>query len=102
MAHGKAIVGIDENDPDFRNVGNVARGAKTHMLSAEEMPYHQYEDLTAQATNMPTDSGTGGGTNPNQRRWSGEQRVPSSPMGNNQSHNNIQPSFALYIFRRTA
>ena len=42
---GKVIVGVDENDTDFKTV-KATGGEKTHTLTTAEMPSHQHKSAT--------------------------------------------------------
>lgn len=70
-------------------------GEYTHQLTIDEMPRHDHDYSTI--------------TDANEDREFGEtnndgalKTFKTSPKGNDDPHNNIPPSFGLYIWRRTA
>lgn len=97
---GRVLVGLSDNtsDPDWkRNLGRTF-GSDTHTLTVEEMPSHDHA-LNAY-TGLPYayagDSGRNGGS-----AGTGDpasNRVGST--GGGQSHNNVQPSIVVAIWRR--
>lgn len=94
---GKYLIGVDEDDDDFAVVGEVAIGEKMHTLTVEEMPEHIHK------TRQRSASGTSTGWAldiQNTNCMFAEGNIEDA--GNNQPHNNIPPSFAVYIWQRTA
>lgn len=127
IAKGRAIVGADENDEDFTSVKKNI-GEKKHTLTQAELPSHTHgsKSLVGTIRDMAQqDSNTniwgdgicsqfqeggwyGYGTS---KAGSGTKVKDSitinathehSTVGSGQSHNNIQPSFTLYIWERIA
>lgn len=91
---GKVLVGLDENDTDFNEIGKTG-GEKTHTLTINEMPKHDhaYNKTSGSATSKDV----GGGTT-----W-GDYLVNTSFAGGDQPHNNLQPYQVVgYMWRRTA
>lgn len=107
MSRGRALVGIDvepdkddpdydpeyEVDQDFQAIGQEG-GEKEHTLTIDELPNHRhgYESL-----------GPGGrhvdGTKGDLAR-SGKTGYQTGQTGLGQPHNNLQPYYCVYIWRR--
>lgn len=98
---GKVIVGQDPNDSDFSVIGETI-GAKKHKLTNDELP-----KLTGtfNTTNLNTQTSTGivSDVSAVTAQMSGSSvgmvhRGMKVAIGNDQEHNNIQPSrIAMYI-----
>lgn len=104
---GKVIVGVDENDIDFKTV-NKTGGEKSHTLTKSEMPRH-YHDVVDMKSNylasyqtnvgwgdnwfMPCD--TTSKNPPTDRTYYATQY-----QGESQAHNNLQPYISLYMWKR--
>ena len=99
---GLVTVGLDPDDTDFNTIGKTA-GEKEHQLTVDELPkmglttgHFSYSDSLWSGTNITHEhlSGQGtSGTNDQAERANvnnGAQHKYS--WGNNESHNNIQPS----------
>lgn len=95
IAKGQALVGVDENDTDF-SIPEKTGGEKTHSLTADENGPHTHsytiteninfvkvEASTTYGAKLPRTSNTGS-------------------SGEGAPHNNLQPFFTLYIWKRTA
>lgn len=99
-AQGRALVGVgtttDERGETRSYDPGEEFGRYQHQLSIAEMPSHNhsYEKHT---TIDPPQSGSGA---------SGVMRHPASattgPRGGDEPHENVQPSIAVYVWRRTA
>lgn len=94
---GKVLVGLDENDTDFNQVGKEL-GEKTHKLTINEMPKHKHDGAYKNGAGEqydgipPTNAVTVGGNN-----------SAIDYTGGNQAHNNIQPTKVIgYMWTRTA
>lgn len=94
-AIGKAIVGIDSSDNDFKTIGKIG-GEKTHTLTVDEMPSHGHiikvNDNAVRGTAI-------GVTVP--YSYTGEDR-DTSKTGGDQPHNNLPPYQVFSIWKRTA
>lgn len=96
-AIGKAIVGIDSSDNDFKPIGKTG-GEKTHTLSVYELPKKipvNYGNISGGTDVVISSSvvGTGGVK-------SGQANMNISTTG--QAHNNLQPYQIFAIWKRTA
>ena len=95
IAQGRTLVGLDENDNDFKTVGNTG-GEKTHKLTVDEMPSHHHfiggysNDSGSKYYYIFKSSNTSYGSK------------NTSDVGGDQAHNNLQPYLVTYIWRRTA
>lgn len=95
IAKGQAIVGVDERDSDFSTPGKTG-GEKTHALTAEENGPHTHsykmmENNNAVKIEPSTTYGTTQAVHAN-----------TGTSGEGRPHNNLQPFFTLYIWKRTA
>lgn len=96
-AIGKAIVGIDSSDNDFKAIGKIG-GEKTHTLNVYELPTKipvNYGNISGGTDVVISSSvvGTGGVK-------SGQANMNISATG--QAHNNLQPYQVFAIWKRTA
>lgn len=92
---GQVLVGVDENDADFNEIGKTG-GEKTHALTAAENGPHTHSYTRTYNNNFvrvePSGTyGTSLSTNSN-----------TGTSGEGAPHNNLQPYVAVYMFRRTA
>lgn len=102
---GRALVGIDSTDTDFDAVEET-RGAKTHTLTVPELPYHNHagtaDIILGQTLGSAYGTPTAGwaGATPN----TGNSAYPfiNYNTGEGHTHNNIQPSIVVRIWKRTA
>lgn len=94
IAEGEAIVG-KASSGTFGSVGSIgAAGAETVTLTEAQMPAHTH---VGEGTGANF-AAAAGGFNVRQN-----QTTPNtSSKGSSQAHNNIQPSFVVYAWRRTA
>ena len=88
---GRVLVGLDEGQTEFNVVGKTG-GAKTHILTVDEMPAHTHNSNTL-GNNAQNDSPGGVGV---------EAGRPTSSAGGGQPHNNLQPYRVVRMWRRTA
>lgn len=90
---GRVPVGVDPADSDFNAAGKTI-GAKTHTLQIGEIPQHNHSLKTSDA------GGTGiawaAAQNP------GQSSITTGDKGGSGAHNNLQPSIAVYMWKRTA
>lgn len=112
---GRAIVGVDPGDSDF-DAAEKTSGAKTVALVESELPAHSHavndpQHSHVQGVNSATTGGTSGytpDTSTNTRVNSGYSTSPASTgitianTGGGGAHNNVQPSIAVYLWKRTA
>ena len=92
---GRTIVGLDTDDTDFNAIGKTP-GEKTHTLTVEEMPKHSHTLATPQYYYGESNTGSIYGSNTATSQFTRN----TNTSGNNQPHNNIQPSFvATYIIK---
>ena len=126
---GRVMVGYDNGDTDF-NEAEKTGGAKTHTLTAAEMPSHRHSvSITTGNQSSNHNHGVGGDDNFVRTTASGGSylgsgttfRVTSTSATGNQSsshthsvsgntgylgsgeaHNNMPPYITVYIWKRTA
>ena len=94
IAKGQAIVGVNESDSDFSTPEKTG-GEKTHVLTKLEMPSHTHNITFEQQVR-------GGGTGYTLLDAGTKTNITSGSAGGDQAHNNLQPFFTLYIWKRTA
>lgn len=92
IANGRALVGVDEGQPEFNTVMKQG-GEKTHTLSINEMPSHNHGYTGVLWDNRISfgDETERGGLN---------QFKTSDSTGGGQAHNNLQPYLTVYYWRR--
>ena len=116
IAQGEALVGFKSADTPFGTLGSIgASGTKTHTLSIGELPAHSHtgpshsHTLTGTWDKVTVGSGTKDTAAAGSRIT--EESGPSTGnagtgdtgnTGSSQAHNNIQPSYVVYVWRRTA
>ncbi len=109
---GRTIVGLDPNDTDFDAIGKLF-GSKTHTLTVEELPSHRFSLFGGEGINTTQINKNANGTaasvfdSPSANSdWNGAITTSTGEatfgktnyLGNNQPHNNVQPSIvANYI-----
>jgi hypothetical protein len=112
---GRCLVGVDANDADF-NAAEKTSGSKTHALTEAELPAHTHAvtdpgHTHVQGVNSATTGGTSGytpDTSTNNRVNSGYSTSSATTgitvgnTGSGAAHNNVQPSIAVYLWKRTA
>lgn len=93
-AVGKVLVGYDNNDVDFNNIGKTG-GEKEHTLTIDEMPSHGH------TVNYSGSAGTSVGVTA-----MGDQLSTSSSIvqatGGGHSHNNLQPYQVVAYWKRVS
>lgn len=98
IGHGRCLVGINPHDQDFQAIAQVG-GEKQHRLTISEMPSHGHRadsyfyagsDI-ADRISADNNSGT---RNPD--------AITIHNTGGDQPHNNLQPYYVVYIWKRTA
>jgi microcystin-dependent protein len=111
---GRTLVGVDTGQTEFDTVEETG-GAKTHTLSASEMPVHNHgvtdpgHTHEAYITDWDSSQTATGGPEAGNFRQSGTKTTQSATTGistNNAgsggSHNNLQPYITVYFWKRTA
>lgn len=110
FAKGKTIVGLDENDEDFNEVGKVG-GEKEVTLTVEEMPEHRHANKIKVIYNATTHNHSGGNwgndvylneASSTRVDYQGNTDATMTNTGGNQAHNNIQPYITCCIWKRTS
>ena len=95
---GKVLVGLDEDDADFNEIGKTG-GEKTHTLTIDEMPAHNHSARFCEGTGVYSVFPKGNGSNP---EWGGSTNTIAN-TGEGQAHNILQPYEVVgYMWRRTA
>ena len=95
---GKVLVGLDEDDTDFNEIGKTG-GEKTHTLTVDEMPAHNHSAKFCEGTGVYSVFPKGNGSNP---EWGGSTNTIAN-TGEGQAHNILQPYQVVgYMWRRTA
>ena len=105
-SQGKVLVGVNENDDDFKTVGKTS-GEKTHKLIESELARHVHKGKVWKdgttlhtASRLPfTSSLCGAGWN--DFSYDGMEELLEY-AGSNKPHNNLQPYMTCYIWKRTA
>ena len=88
-----------EVDQDFQAPGQTG-GEKEHQLMVEELPEHDHSsNLRDWKADGNTPSG-GSGLRGHPGEQANEERTGIT--GDNQPHNNLQPYYCVYIWKRTA
>ena len=102
FANGKTLVGVDEYDSDFNSPNRIG-GEKAHQTTVEEMPSHSHQ-FNTEAAGSPIALGWENGNNSAMRAKLGNYTLglPTTSVGGNKPHNNLQPYITVYMWRRTA
>ena len=101
---GVCVVGFDQNDSDFNQLGKIL-GEKEHTLTEEELAEHVHKGLEFWNKAVTFDAGSGEGYNlqyGNSINPGHAVELWTNESGGNQPHNNIQPSYVANIWRREA
>lgn len=102
IAQGQMLVGVNPDDTDFNTAGKTG-GEKEHTLTEEELP-----EITPQVNNGTYKlqwNGTAYGAPNSGTGWRYATTSPNitiKPFGGGQSHNNMPPYIAVYMWKRTA
>ena len=95
---GKVLVGLDEDDTDFNEIGKTG-GEKTHTLTIDEMPAHNHSARFCEGTGVYSVFPKGNGSQP---EWGGSTNTIAN-TGEGQAHNILQPYEVVgYMWKRTA
>lgn len=115
-AVGRALVGIDPGQVEFDTARKIG-GAKTHTLTAGEMPQHTHAVTDAghshtipvgatDDTAAPFDRADAGsntaGANATTNTGSATTGITLGNTGGGGAHNNLPPYIALYVWEKTA
>lgn len=105
IAQGRTLVGVNASDTDFASAGKTG-GEKKHTLTIAEMPSHSHafrvvlDKRTESGSSLPKGANSMGDNN----GWSGYVQPGGNgaiqATGNSNSHNNLQPYYCVYIFKR--
>lgn len=113
---GRCIVGVDAGDTDF-DAAEKTSGEKTATLTEAQMPVHshgitdpghthltqRYPTATGASSGFTADTSMSGtladNTLPTKTSTTGISVINT---GGGQAHNNVQPSIAVYLWKRTA
>lgn len=111
---GRVPVGIDASQSEFNTIEETG-GAKTHTLTAPQMPihglyfsHHGDENGSVVRGAGATNGSYTGGTHsqykapPGTTSGAGSNRQMSWSFGGDQAHNNLQPYITVYMWKRTA
>lgn len=92
---GKVLVGVDENDNDFKPIGKTG-GEKKHTLTVSEIPKHMHDysvgNNPTTAANFSHSASAYGGTNP--------KMLGTEKAGGGNAHNNLQPYQVVAYWKR--
>ena len=95
---GKVLVGLDEDDTDFNEIGKTG-GEKAHTLTVDEMPAHNHSAKFCEGIGPYAIFPKGNGSN---SEW-GSSTNTIANTGEGQAHNILQPYQVVgYMWRRTA
>lgn len=106
---GRFIIGVDEDDTDFKQSG-LTGGEKTHTLTVNEIPAHFHNQrIHSNNTGSATEQASGHYFNDNTVQWSGSNRTMhilsggyTGMTGDGQPHNNMPPYYTAYRWIKTA
>ena len=100
IAQGRCLVGVNASDNDFKTPEKTG-GEKTHKLTVAEMPSHNHTYVRLMDNGISSEHF---GIHYNIAAEWGTKFVDSkvSSTGSSSSHNNLQPYFTCYMFKRTS
>jgi microcystin-dependent protein len=116
VSQGRALVGVDPADADFDAAEKVF-GAKTVTLDTTQLPPHSHPvddpghthvETNNSATTGPLvgfaarDTSTNTQTATGYSTQSATTGITLGDTGGGQAHNNVQPSFTVFVWKRTA
>ena len=99
---GKVLVGLDEDDANFNEIGKEG-GESTHTLTEAELPSHKntYTRTIVTATLNNVDNTLADGSSAVSQVTTGT--ATTSSVGGDKEHNNLQPYKVIgYMWLRTA
>ena len=92
---GRVLVGYDEGDASF-NALDKTGGAKTHVLTVDEIPPHNHDiSLGIGASTPSINKGSSGSV-------MSTDTTSIASKGGGQAHNNLQPYITVFMWQRTA
>jgi hypothetical protein len=97
IAAGRVLVGFDAGQAEFDTLLETG-GAKTHTLTANEMPAHTH----TQSVNSATNGGLSGYTPDSSTNTSTTSGYSTGSAGGGAAHNNLQPYIVVHMWERTA
>lgn len=116
FAVGRCLVGVDISDSDF-DVAEKTSGSKTVILTTNQIPAHShtvndpghfhltqsYPTATGGSSGFTADTSMSGTpTNNTLPTASTTTGISINNTGSNEAHNNVQPSIAIFMWKRTA
>lgn len=103
VAQGRAVVGVgtgtDENNVAKAFTVGENEGEYKHTLTVDEMPSHTHDSPTS---GNSTSGSYEVGRPPGVSEYDYYPPAPTTSVGGDQAHNNIQPSYGVYIWKRIA
>lgn len=93
---GRCLVGLDAGQPEFDTVEETG-GAKTHTLTAAEMPSHNHRVGRGDRSGVPDMRGAG-----SNNVYGFDNAMVTESTGGGAAHNNLQPYIVVYMWKRTA
>jgi hypothetical protein len=110
---GRVMVGYDAGDTDF-DAAEKTSGAKTHTLTAQEMPAHTHVQEAHSHVITSQTATTGGATSYEHGvldtssaeaeavETTAAATAVNQSAGGGAAHNNVQPSITVFLWKRTA
>ena len=104
---GKVLVGVDENDDDFKTIGKTG-GEKTHTLTIDEMPSHNHNmkdniyDGYVNALGIKADGGGGPRKLPSFAQTDTHSLYIPDYTGGSKAHTNMPPYQVVAYWKRIA
>ena len=95
VAKGRTLVGVDESQTEFSTVRKTS-GQKEVTLTVNQIPLHNHDIDIFLEDGGPT---TGGASYIDGNKYGSRT---TSMAGGGQPHNNLQPSYTVYFWERTA
>ena len=96
---GRVPVGVDTSQTEFATVEKTG-GAKTHTLTADEIPSHTHSYSVYTYIGSGTMWGTRNSSDSGDKNNS--QSTTTGSTGGGKAHNNLQPYITCYMWKRTA
>lgn len=101
---GRMIIGVDEDDSDFKSSG-LTGGEKSHTLTVEEMPNHNHslyiEGTIINKARSYMQQGNASFWNMSVG-YEGNYSFGINATGGGKAHNNLSPYITYYIWERVA